>query len=96
MVAAGPGDAVETELAALLLEFAGSQLAMNDVVNDPTEAWTVSPVDYVEEDAALKAALEAQEESDKVEADDSVSVIPMTLKEVRSVAQAVKLFVREN
>lgn len=96
VAAAGPGEAVETELAALLLEFAGSQLAVNDVVADPTETWTASPVEYVEEDAALRAALEAQEESDKEEADDSVSVIPMTLKEARSAAQGVKVFVQEN
>ena len=52
-------------------------------------------MEYVEEDAALRAALEEQEESDKEETDYSVSLIPMTLKEARSAAQAVQHFVQE-
>ena len=38
---------------------------MNDVVDDPTETWTASPVEYVEDDAALKAALEHERNQTK-------------------------------
>ena len=54
------------------------------------------PVNYVWEDAALWAALQALEESDKEETDGSVSVLPMLLREARSAVQAMKAFVQEN
>lgn len=49
-----------------------------------------------EEDASLRNALAACEESDQEEADDSEPVIPMTLREAMSAGQALKIFVQEN
>ena len=66
-------------------------LLVDDVVDDPTEKWTEAPVESDEEDASLRNALAACEESDQEEADDSEPVIPMTLREARSAGQALKI-----
>jgi len=53
-------------------------------------------VKYLDEDAALKDALQAQEESDKEEGGGSVLVILMNLREATSAAQVEKIFAQEN
>ena len=49
-----------------------------------------------DEDADLRAGLQDREDSDEEEADVSEPVVPMTLREARSAAQALKIFVQEN
>ena len=81
---------------ALLLEFSGSALRVEDVLedSDPTELWTAAPVES--DDAELRAALQARAESDEEEADVSEAAVSMTLHEARSAAPAlrVKIFAR--
>lgn len=89
-------DSVVSELAALLVEFAGAELEVNDVVGDRTELWTEAPAEFEDGDAELRAALAARESSDEEEADDSEPVVPMTLREARGVGHALKIFVQEN
>ena len=79
---------------ALLLEFSGSALRVEDVLedSDPTELWTAAPVES--DDAELRAALQARAESDEEEADVSEAAVSMTLHEARSAAPALKIFAR--
>ena len=66
-------DNVMDEHKALLLEFSGSALRVEDVLedSDPTELWTAAPASLSVEsdDAELRAALQARAESDEEEAD---------------------------
>ena len=93
----GPDVNVVNELKALLLEFSGQTgLGVEDILEHLTEQWTAAPEESDDEDAGLKAALQAREETDEKEADESEPVVPMTLCQARSAAQALKIFVQEN
>ena len=48
------------------------------------------------DDAQLKQAYQAREESDEEGADNSVEVVPITLREARAAVQKLKIFVQEN
>ena len=62
-------------------------------MNHVSEKWTEEPESDDEEAIGAYAAREA---SDEEEADDSEPVVPMTLREARGSAQALKTFVQEN
>ena len=100
VLATGPDDTEVNELKDLLLEFSAqaqdSSLRVEDVLDDPTEAWTAAPVESDDEDADLRAAFQARAESDEDEADVNEVVMPMTLRDARIAAQAVKVFVQKN
>ena len=79
------------------MEFSGQTgLGVEDILEHLTEQWTAAPEESDDEDAGLKAALQAREETDEKEADESEPVVPMTLCQARSAAQALKIFVQEN
>ena len=95
VVATGPDDTVLKELAALLLQLPEVGLRVEDVVDDATERWTAAPIDSEDEDAECRAAMQ-NADIDEEDADVSEHVVPMTLREARLAAHALKIFVQEN
>ena len=95
VVATGPDDTVLKELAALLLQLPEVGLRVEDVVDDATERWTAAPIDSEDEDAECRAAMQ-NADIDEEDADVSEHVVPMTLREARVAAHALKIFVQEN
>ena len=68
-------------------------------MDDATERWTATPIDSEDEDAECRAAMQTAETdraSDEEDADVSEHVVPMTLREARVAAHALKIFVQEN
>ena len=95
VVATGPDDDALKELAALLLQLPEVGLRVEDVVDDATERWTAAPIDSEDEDAECRAAMQ-NADIDEEDADVSEHVVPMTLREARVAAHALKIFVQEN
>ena len=83
------------ELATLLLQLLVSGQRVEDVVNDPLEQWTAAPLES--DDAFGGCRMQSSNaEEDEENADDSEPVVPMTLRDERAAAQALKIFVQEN
>jgi len=89
VVAPGPDDTALNELATLLLHLSDSGLRVEDVVNDSSEQWPAAPLESDDEDAECRAAMQAAEE-DEENAGDSEPVVPMTLRDARAAAQALR------
>ena len=57
--------------------------------------WTAAPIESEDEDAEWRAAIQ-NTEADEQDADVSEHVVPLTLREARVAAHALKIFVQEN
>ncbi len=81
------------------MEFAGQTgLAggVEAILHNPTEQWTAAP-DYSDDDGCdLRAALQAREVTEEENANEYEPVAPMTQREARSAAHALKIFVQES
>jgi hypothetical protein len=62
-------------------------------LSNVSEQWTEAPQS---DDEEATAVYEAHEASDEEEADESETVVLMTLREARALGQVVKIFLQEN